>query len=81
MKVEVRARGGKREIGIGEVLSVGSQLEPISPVLMPRTSSNLPFGNGGSGMLVENGLPLMVSLPPNLSLYPGEVVDLRVIIP
>jgi hypothetical protein len=32
-------------------------------------------------MLVENGLPLMVSLPPNLSLYPGEVVDLRVIIP
>ncbi len=81
MKVEVRARGGKREIGIGEVLSVGSQLEPISPVLMPRTSSNLPFGSGGSGMLVENGLPLMVSLPPNLSLYPGEVVDLRVIIP
>lgn len=79
MKVEVRARGGKRESGIGEVLSVGSQLEPISASMLPR-SANSGAGAGG-GVPVENGLPLLVSLPPNLSLHPGELVDLRIVAP
>jgi multidrug resistance efflux pump len=80
MKVEVRARGGKREIGVGEVLRVGSQLEPISPSLLPRTSG-MPAGGNSGGITIENGLPVLVSLPSNLTLYPGEVVDLRVVTP
>jgi multidrug resistance efflux pump len=80
MKVEVRARGGKREIGVGEVLRVGSQLEPISPSLLPRTSG-MPAGGNSGGSTIENGLPVLVSLPANLTLYPGEVVDLRVVTP
>jgi multidrug resistance efflux pump len=80
MKVEVRARGGKREIGVGEVLRVGSQLEPISPSLLPRTSG-MPAGGNSGGSTIENGLPVLVSLPSNLTLYPGEVVDLRVVTP
>jgi HlyD family secretion protein len=80
MKVEVRARGGKREMGIGEVLRVGSQLEPIASSLLPRTSG-LPSGGGSGGGITENGLPVLVSLPSNLRLYPGEVVDLRVVTP
>jgi hypothetical protein len=80
MKVEVRARGGKREMGIGEVLRVGSQLEPIASSLLPRTSG-LPSGGGSGGGITENGLPVLVSLPANLRLYPGEVVDLRVVTP
>jgi HlyD family secretion protein len=80
MKVEVRARGGKREMGIGEVLRVGSQLEPIASSLLPRTSG-LPSGGGSGGSITENGLPVLVSLPANLRLYPGEVVDLRVVTP
>lgn len=80
MKVEVRARGGKRETGVGEVLRVGSQLEPISSSLLPR-SSGLPSGGGSGGVTTENGLPVLVSLPANLTLYPGEVVDLRVVAP
>ena len=80
MKVEVRARGGKREMGVGEVLRIGSQLEPISSTLLPRTSG-LPSGGSSGGSATENGLPVLVSLPANLTLYPGEVVDLRVVIP
>lgn len=80
MKVEVRARGGKREIGVGEVLRVGSQLEPIAPSLLPRTSG-MPAGGNSVGSTIENGLPVLVSLPANLTLYPGEVVDLRVVTP
>ena len=80
MKVEVRARGGKREVGVGEVLRVGSQLEPISPSLLPRTSG-MPAGGNSGGSTIENGLPVLVSLPANLTLYPGEVVDLRVVTP
>ena len=80
MKVEVRARGGKREMGIGEVLRVGSQLEPIASSLLPRTSG-MPSSGSSGGSITENGLPVLVSLPANLRLYPGEVVDLRVVTP
>ena len=80
MRVEVRARGGRREMGVGEVLRVGSQLEPISSTLLPRTSG-LPGGGSSGGSATENGLPGLGSLPAHLTLYPGEVVALRVVIP
>jgi hypothetical protein len=67
MTVEVRSRGRNREAAMGRVLSVGTQLEPISPQLLPRgTSSNV----------IEYGLPFLVSLPPGLGVLGGEAVDL-----
>ncbi len=80
MKVEVRSRAGNREAGVGEVIRVGSQLEPIFPSLLPR-SSTASSGGGGGGSVAENGLPILVSLPGNLSVYPGEIIDLRLVAP
>jgi len=67
MSVEVRSRARHRESGLGRVLAVGTQLEPILPQLLPRgTSSNT----------LEYGLPVLVSLPPEFRAFGGEVVDL-----
>jgi multidrug resistance efflux pump len=73
MKIEVRARSGHRPAGFGEVVSVGSQLEAVIPTLLPRTSS---AGNSGTS---ELGLPLLVSLPADLPVHPGELVELRTV--
>jgi multidrug resistance efflux pump len=70
MKVEVRSRGSRRSMGVGEVVSVGTQLEPVLPTLLPRTTA-------GTGVPLEYGLPLLVNLPPELAVLPGELVDLR----
>ncbi len=68
MVVEVRSRSMSRAIGKGRVLAVGSQLEPILPELLAgRTSQNA----------VEYGLPILVSLPPEVPARPGEILDLR----
>ena len=80
LKVEVRSRARTREIGVGEVIRVGAQLEPIFPSLLPRTGASSPPDGGGRSS-VENGLPILVSLPPDVSVLPGEVVDLRVLNP
>lgn len=79
-RIEVRSRARTREFGIGEVLSVGAQLEPIYPSLLPRTSAASGPG-GDSRASSENGLPILVSLPENVSVFPGEIVDLRVLTP
>lgn len=78
MKIEVRSRAGKRDAGVGEVLRVGSQLEPVFPSLLPRMSSG-PTGSASSSGIVpiETGLPILVSLPANLVVHPGEIIDLR----
>lgn len=67
--VEVWSRGGKRAVGMGKVLRVGTQMEPINPTLLPQGQ--------GQGRTPEFGLPILVSLPPNLPLLPGEMVDLQ----
>jgi len=67
MMVEIRSRGGKRETGLGRVLSVGTQLEPILPELLPR---------GTGSTVAEYGLPFLVSLPQGVSVRGGETVDL-----
>ncbi len=67
MPVEVRCRGRNRESGLGRVLAVGTQLEPIFTELLPRgTSSNT----------VELGLPFLISLPPSVPALGGETVEL-----
>lgn len=68
-QVEVRARGAGRAQGIGHILAVGSQLEPISPQLLPARAQG--------GNTPEFGLPILVSIPPGMHLFGGEMVDLR----
>lgn len=67
--IEVRSRGSAKASGIGQVLAVGSQLEPIHSHLLP------PRGQAGNSL--EYGLPILVSIPPGMRLFGGEVVDLR----
>jgi multidrug resistance efflux pump len=69
MKVEVRTRGLRRGVGQAKVLDVGSQYEAIPGILLgPIKFSNL-----------ELGLPVNVSLPPNLRLRAGELVELTLL--
>jgi len=70
MTVEVRSRSEGRMAGRGEVLSVGGQLEPILPELRVHRASTVPE--------VEYGLPVLLTVPQELGLIPGEIVDLVV---
>lgn len=69
MKVQVRTRDLKRAVGRAEVLEVGTQLETVPPALAsPIKLANLEFG-----------LPVDISLPPNLAIRPGELVDVMLL--
>ena len=68
MPVHVRMRGGDRRGAEAEVLVVGSHLEPVAEVLRPPL--NL-FEEE------ELGLPLVINLPPELPVRPGELVDIN----
>jgi multidrug resistance efflux pump len=66
MRVEVRTRGLHRQIGKATVVEVGAQFEAIPPTLLGPMN----FAN------VMQGLPVDISLPANLKIRPGELVDL-----
>ena len=66
MAVEVRTRSAHRQTSGATILQVGTQMEPITASLLPATSLRA----------VEQGLPILVSLPADLKLVPGEIVDL-----
>src|ERR1051325_812798 len=68
-RVEVRSRGPRREVGIANIIEVGTQLETVAPAL----ASPVKFST------VELGLPISVSLPSNLKIRPGELVDLTLL--
>lgn len=65
MQVEVRTRGFRRETGLAQITAVGTQLE------------SLPAAFAGPVQLLntELYLPVGVSLPANLRIRPGELVD------
>jgi multidrug resistance efflux pump len=65
-RVEVRTRGANREMGTANVLEIGTQMEAITPALL----GPMKFANS------DLGLPISVSVPPNLKIRPGELVDL-----
>jgi multidrug resistance efflux pump len=66
MRVQVRTRGPRREEGAATVVEVGAQLEAIPAVLL-----------GPVGLTrAELGLPVDISLPANLRIRPGELVDI-----
>ncbi len=68
MEVEVRTRGLRRESGLGEIKEVGTQLETVPATIM------------GPMKLVsaDLGLPVDITIPANLNLRAGELVDLIV---
>ena len=70
MKVEVRTRGGRREVGLAQITEVGTQLE-VPPLAL--ASSAKPANT-------ELGLPVEISLPANLNIRPGELVDLTLVL-
>jgi multidrug resistance efflux pump len=68
-RVEVRTRGPHRQVGIAQITEVGAQFEPLPPALqMPVRLANS-----------ELGLALSISVPPNMQMRPGELVDLRLL--
>jgi multidrug resistance efflux pump len=65
-RVEVRTRGLRRQTGAARVLDVGVQFEAVPIALMG------PIKLGG----IDLGLPVGISLPANLNIRPGELVDI-----
>lgn len=66
MPVEVRSRLSNKPYAQAAILTIGTRMEPINPLLLPPTSNPVPV----------LGLPVDISVPKNLNLLPGEIVDL-----
>jgi multidrug resistance efflux pump len=64
--VEVRTRGTNRQVGQTHVTAVGARLELFSQPLRIR----------GFDSSLERGLPVLLDVPLDMRLYPGELVDL-----
>jgi len=69
MTVKVSTRGMHRATGTARVAEVGSQLESIPALLQ----GSLKFASA------ELGLPLDISVPEDLQLRPGELVDITLL--
>lgn len=65
-RVEVRTRGPFRASATATVLETSRVLEPVSPTILSL------FNRAG---IPERGLRVQISVPPALSLRPGEIVD------
>ena len=66
MKVEVSSRAESRQVGLGTILQVGTQMEVIPASLLPL-AGNLP---------PQWALPISVTRPPEIKALPGEPVFL-----
>ena len=66
MEVQVRTRGLRPEQGKASVTEVGTQLESVPATLLGPIN----FAN------IVQGLPVDISLPVNLKILPGELVDI-----
>jgi HlyD family secretion protein len=71
MNVEIRTRGSRRAVGAAQIVEVGTQLENIPAAMLG------PVRLAG----VELGLPVDISIPLNLVILPGELVDIRLVRP
>jgi hypothetical protein len=66
MQVQIRTRGPRREEGTATVVEVGTQLEAVPAALL-----------GPVGLAhAELGLPVDISLPADLQIRPGDLVDI-----
>ncbi len=68
-KVEVRTRGLRSQAAKAEILQVGTQFESIAPALQ----------SAAKFATVELGLPLSISVPGELKIRPGELVDVQLL--
>lgn len=68
MPVEIRTRGGLRQIGQSQISDVGTGLELVASPLRLRGFDNA----------VERGLAFAIPIPPEMQVHPGELVDLIV---
>lgn len=66
MTVQVRARTGRREIGVAQVVQVATQFE-----ILPA-----PLQSPAKIAASELALAVDITVPPNLNLRPGELVDI-----
>jgi multidrug resistance efflux pump len=64
-RVQVTTRTSPRLTGEARVLKIGAQLEPLNPALLSAETPRM-----------EMGLPLVIGLPGNIKLLPGEFVDI-----
>ncbi len=67
--VLVRTRGGQRQVGTAQIVEVGSQLDVLPLAMQSSVRLNE----------TELALPVNISLPTQLHLRPGELVDISVI--
>jgi multidrug resistance efflux pump len=65
-RVTVRSRSTQRVEGTAIITHVGPRVELFDSPLRVR----------GMGSSQQRGLPIIISVPPNLNLLPGELVDL-----
>ncbi len=70
MKAEIRSRGLTRTIGQTQITLIGPRIEMFDAPLRVR----------GMGSAQERGLPIIMDVPPNMKLRPGEIVDVRLIL-
>jgi len=70
MRAEVRSRGLVRKVGEAQVTDIGPRMELFDAPLRIR----------GMGAAQERGLPVIISIPPNMSIRPGELVDIRLLV-
>jgi multidrug resistance efflux pump len=68
-RVQIRTRGQRGVISYGRVLRVGTDMQQVTAPMRVRGYDNSQ----------ERGLPFLVSLPTELAVYPGELVDLIIL--
>ena len=63
--VHITTRSQPRQDGRAPILRVGAQMESISPALLSADTKRM-----------EVGLPILIGVPPNMRLTPGEYLNL-----
>jgi hypothetical protein len=71
--VKIHPRARHKWVAVATIQRVGLQLAPIRPTLLPLIPARADMPH------VEYGLPIIVSVPPQLKLFPGEIVDLTIL--
>jgi multidrug resistance efflux pump len=67
--VRVRTRGSQRQVGLAQVLRVGSDMQLITSPLSIRSFATLE----------DRGLPFLINVPAGMEVIPGELVDLQIV--
>jgi len=79
--IEVVRRSARRETARAKVTYVGAAMQAVPPAMIPMVGRRLLGLNrrplDQNTPPIELGLPILVSVPPELHLLPGELVDLR----